>query len=205
MRDYIILGLTGPSGSGKSTFCKYLTDCGFACVDADLISKQALEAGSGCVFQLKSVFGDDIVYSNGEVNRQLLASRAFSSKENTQLLNDITHPWVFLRSLKIIKEMLADGKQFIVFDAPVLFESNSDIICDIIASVIADKQIRFERIIKRDKVSPELAQKRFSAQLPDDFYISRSDFVIDGTGDEQYLKDKAFEIMNTAIIKKGGD
>lgn len=205
MRDYVILGLTGPSGSGKSTFCKYLIECGFSCVDADLISKQALSAGSSCVFQLKSAFGNDIADSNGEVNRKLLASRAFSTKENTRLLNDITHPWVFLRSLKIIKEMLESGKRFIVFDAPVLFESNSDIMCDLIASVIADKQIRLERIMKRDNISLELAQKRFDAQQPDDFYTSKSDFVIDGTGNEQYLKGKAIEIMNKAIITKGGD
>lgn len=205
MRNYVILGLTGPSGSGKSTFCKCLKECGFVCIDADAISKQALSAGSSCVFQLKAAFGEDIADSDGEVNRKLLASRAFSSKENTQLLNDITHPWVFLRSLKLIKSLVEGGKKLIVFDAPVLFESNSDVMCDMIASVIADRQTRLERIMKRDNISLELAQKRFNAQHSDSYYTSRSDFVIDGAGDEEYLRRKALEIKSASASLKGGD
>ena len=207
MRDFVILGLPGPSGSGKSTFCKYLKDCGFACVDADAIARQALKLGSSCVFQLKAAFGDDIADSCGNVNRSLLASRAFSSKEGTQLLNDITHPWVFLRSLKLIKQLAENGERLIVFDAPVLFESNSDVMCDFIASVIADRQTRLERIMKRDNISEELACRRFDAQQQDSFYISKSDFIVDGAGDEAYLKKTALEIketLNKSLSLKGG-
>lgn len=204
MRNFVILGLTGPSGSGKSTFCKYLKECGFVCIDADAISKQALSAGSSCVLQLKAVFGDDIA-PNGEVDRKLLASRAFASKENTQLLNDITHPWVFLRTLKIIKHFVESGEKLIVFDAPVLFESNSDIMCDIIVSVIADRQTRLERIMKRDNISSQQANQRFNAQHSDSFYASKSDFVVDGAGNAEYLKQKAVEIKKVSLSLKGGD
>lgn len=204
MRDFVILGLTGPSGSGKSTFCRYLTDTGFACVDADAIAKQALMPGSSCVFQLKAVFGDDVADENGAVNRTLLAARAFSSKQSTQALNDITHPWVFLRSLKLIKQLAKEGRRLIVFDAPVLFESNSDVMCDLIASVITDRQTRLERIMKRDNITPELANKRFDAQQSDSFYTSKSDFVIDGAGNEEYLRNIALEIKNKALAMKGG-
>lgn len=204
MRNFVILGLTGPSGSGKSTFCKYLTDCGFACVDADEIARQALMPGSGCVFQLKAVFGDDIADSDGVVNRSLLASRAFSSKQGTRALNDITHPWVFLRALKQIKQLAEQGERLIVFDAPVLFESNSDVMCDMIASVIADRQKRLKRIMSRDNISEELANKRFAAQQSDEFYISKSDFIINGAGDEPYLKQTALEIKEKLLLLKGG-
>ncbi|MCQ4023162.1 MULTISPECIES: dephospho-CoA kinase [unclassified Ruminococcus] len=204
MRSFVILGLTGPSGSGKSTFCKHLTDCGFALVDADAIAKQALMPGSSCVFQLKAVFGDDIADSDGVVNRSLLASRAFSSKQRTQALNDITHPWVFLRSLKLIKQLVENGERLIVFDAPVLFESNSDVMCDLIASVITDRETRLKRIMKRDNITQELANKRFDAQQSDSFYISKSDFVIDGAGDVEYLKNMALEIKHKSLSLKGG-
>lgn len=204
MRDFSILGLTGPSGSGKSNFCEYLINCGFVCIDADSISRQILKPGSTCLLQLKSAFGDDISDKNGFADRKLLAQIAFSSSKNTELLNNITHPWILFESLKIIKGHLDNGEKLIVFDAPLLFESNMDIFCDMTASVIADRQLRLERIIKRDNISTELAEKRFNAQHDDKYYISKSDFVIDGAGNNQYLKKTAADIKNALLLQKGG-
>lgn len=205
MRNFVILGLTGPSGSGKSTFCAYLKNVGFDVIDADVVSKQALQRGSSCVFQLANAFGSDLILPNGEIDRALLAKRAFFSRENTQLLNDITHPWVFLRCFKMIKELVNNGSNLIVFDAPVLFESNGDIMCDFIASVITDRQTRLERIMKRDNITVEQAKQRFNAQQSDSFYIERSDFVIDGAKNENYLIEMALKIKSKALSLKGGD
>ena len=138
-------------------------------------------------------------------SRYLLASRAFSSRENTQLLNDITHPWIFLRSLKIIKEKINEGERLFVFDAPVLFESNSDVMCDLVACVTADRETRISRIINRDKITREAAQRRLSAQHSDSFYTSQSDFVVNGTGDMEYLSSMALMIKRKALSLKGGD
>lgn len=205
MRNFVILGLTGPTGAGKSTFCAHLVDNGFFLIDADKLAREALLPGSSCVSQLKLVFGEDIVGENGQLNRGLLASRAFSSRENTQLLNDITHPWIFLRSLKIIKEKINEGERLFVFDAPLLFESNSDVMCDLVACVTADRETRISRIINRDKITREAAQRRLSAQHSDSFYTSQSDFVVNGTGDMEYLSSMALMIKRKALSLKGGD
>ena len=108
-----------------------------------------------------------------------------------------------MQTLKMIKEYVSQGERLIVFDAPVLFESGIDVICDIIVSVIADRETRLERIIKRDKISRELAAERFSVQQSDDFYTSRSDFVVDGTGDKKYQM-KIAEMIKDKTIRKGG-
>lgn len=205
MRNFVILGLTGPTGAGKSTFCTHLVQNGFFLIDADKLAREALLPGSSCVSQLRLVFGEDIQGQDGQINRGLLASRAFSSSENTQLLNDITHPWIFLRSLKLIKEKINEGERLFVFDAPVLFESNSDLMCDLIACVMVDRETRLSRIMSRDKISREAAQLRLSAQHSDSFYTSQSDFIIDGMGDEEYLSDMALMIKRRALSLKGGD
>lgn len=205
MRNFVILGLTGPTGAGKSTFCTHLVQSGFFPIDADKLAREALLPGSSCVSQLKLVFGEDIQGQDGQINRGLLASRAFSSRENTQLLNDITHPWIFLRSLKLMKEKISEGERLFVFDAPVLFESNSDLMCDLVACVMADRETRISRIMNRDKISRESAQLRLSAQHSDSFYTSQSDFVIDGTGDGEYLSNMALMIKRKALSLKGGD
>lgn len=181
MRNFTIIGLTGPTGSGKSTVSSFFEKRGFVIINADELAQKAMLPDSVCLKQLCSVFGDDILNTDKTLNRQRLAERAFSSKEKTQLLNDITHPWIFLQVLKICRESIDSGKNLILFDAPVLFESNSDILCDKIVSVIAPKEVRLDRLIKRDGLSGEQIEKRMSAQNDDDFYISRSDYVIDGS------------------------
>lgn len=201
MRNYIIVGLTGPTGSGKSTVSKFFEEKGFAVINADEIARKALMPDSSCIFQLKGIFGSDIINPDGTINRQALASKAFSSKENTQKLNDITHPWIFLQVLKICRENIDKGRNRILFDAPVLFESNSDIMCDKVVSVIAPKNIRIERLKKRDGLSAEQLEKRISAQQNDDYYITKSDFVIDGSKELEQVRKITSDIIKEILAE----
>lgn len=176
-----MLGLTGPTGAGKSTVSGFFAESGFAVINADELAHEALLPGCSCLKSLCGAFGDDILNADGTVNRQCLAARAFSSKENTQLLNDITHPWIFLKTLKLCREYIDSGKNKIIFDAPVLFESNSDIMCDAVVCVAAPKELRMERLERRDGLTREQLEKRMSAQPDNEFYMSKSDYVIDGS------------------------
>lgn len=168
-------------------------------IDADSIARQALMPNSSCLKQVCGVFGEDILNPDGTLNRQELAARAFSSKTNTQLLNDITHPWIFLQVLKICRENIDMGKNKIVFDAPVLFESNSDIMCDCVVSVVSPIDIRMERLKKRDGLSEEQLKKRMSAQHNDEYYISKSNYVIDGSLDLEDIRARVNEIIDTFV------
>lgn len=199
MRNFTLIGLTGSTGSGKSTVAEFFRQNGYTIIDADKIARQALAKDSSCLKQVCGVFGDDILRPDGDLNRQKLAERAFSSSENTQLLNDITHPWIFLQVLKICRQNIDSGKNKLLFDAPVLFESNSDIMCDAVVSVTAPKKVRLERLVKRDGLSEEQIRKRMSVQHDDDYYTSRSDFVIDGSLFLDEIKDKVIEICDNFI------
>ena len=196
MRDFVIIGLTGPTGSGKSTVSEFFKESGYVIINADEIARKALAPGGGCLKQVCGVFGEDILNDDGTLDRQKLAERAFSSKENTRMLNDITHPWIFLQVLRICRENIDSGKNKFVFDAPVLFESNSDIMCDCVVSVTAPVGVRLERLKKRDGLSEEQLKKRMSAQYDDEFYIRKSDFVIDGSLTFDEIKVKVKEITD---------
>lgn len=199
MRKFTIIGLTGSTGSGKSTVSAFFKEKGYVIIDADLLARQALMPNSSCLKQVCGVFGEDILNHDGTLNRQELAARAFSSKENTHLLNDITHPWIFLQVLKICRENIDNGRNKLIFDAPVLFESNSDIMCDAVVSVVAPMDIRMERLKKRDGLSEEQLKKRMSAQHNDDYYISKSDYVIDGSLPLEQIKIRVNEIIDTFV------
>ena len=159
---------------------KIFSEHGFAVINADEAARGIMRAGSVCVSMLAAAFGSDILDKNGEIDRRQLAKRAFADKKSTQMLNDITHPQIFLKTLKLCREHIDAGRNKIVFDAPVLFESNSDIMCDAVVSVLAPKQVRIERLMSRDGLPREDIERRISAQQTDDFYISRSDHIING-------------------------
>ena len=181
MRNYTIVGLTGPTGSGKSTVSEIFREQGFEVINADELAREVVSRGSVCLKQLSLAFGSDIIDNNGDLDRRLLAKRAFSSNENTAMLNDITHPHIFLLSLKRCREYIDSGRSKIVFDAPVLFESNSDLMCDTVVCVVAPKAVRMERLKRRDGISAKQIEERINAQHSDDYYIEKSDHVIDGS------------------------
>ncbi len=202
MRNFKVVGITGPTGAGKSTITEYLKSKGCYAIDADKLGRMSLEKGSDCLVQACAVFGDDILNSDGTLNRQLLAKRAFSTPENTQRLNNITHPWITMQVIKTIDEIRNNVENpVILFDAAVLLESKMDVLCDYVIAVVAPVEIRRERIIKRDNLTAENANIRINAQNSNDFYINRADFVIDGSlsKDEIYLN--ADKILENIICK----
>ena len=199
MRDFVIVGLTGATGSGKSTVSGFFKENGFVIIDADKIARKALLPESSCLKQVCGAFGNDILKPDGTLDRQRLAKKAFSSKENAQLLNDITHPWIFLQVMKMCRENIDSGNKKIVFDAPLLFESRSEIMCDCVVSVTAPKEVRMQRLLKRDGLTREQLEKRMSVQQSDEFYIAKSDFVIDGSKSLEEIKSEVEFLINKEI------
>lgn len=183
MKKCRIIGLTGQSGSGKSTVAGFLEQNGFKVINADLLVRKIYESGSPCLKTIAAVFGEDIITENGTPDRKLLAKRAFSSKQNTALLSSIVHPFVTAELFAEIKKSAENGATTIVYDAPQLFESNADVICDEIISVTAEKSVRLERICKRDNISKENALMRMNAQLDEEFFRENSDYIIENNSD----------------------
>lgn len=196
MRNFIVVGITGATGSGKSTITKYFESNGCYIIDADKLGRKVLDNGSICLKQVCIEFGDDILSIDGSLNRQLLAKKAFSNKDSTQLLNDITHPYIFMEILRII-DSIRETKEnsVIILDAAVLLESKMDILCDYVISVIAPVEVRLKRIMKRDNITEENARIRMNVQNNDKFYIDKSDFIIDGNDEIRKIYKKADDIL----------
>lgn len=183
MKKCRVIGLTGQSGAGKSTVAKFLEQNGFYVINADLLVRKIYNSGSPCLKTIEAVFGEDIITDNGTPDRKLLAERAFSSKENTALLSSIVHPFVTAELFDEIKKAAEIGTTTVVYDAPQLFESNADVICDEIISVAAEKSVRLERICKRDNISKENALMRMNSQLDEEFFRENSDYIIENNSD----------------------
>ncbi len=173
-----IIGLTGLTGAGKSTVAQKLMAYGCYHIDADKVAREVINNNVNVKNKLKEHFGTDVINADGTTNRPLLASRAFADEESTNALNEITHPAVIEEIKSIIKDMEEVGYRGIIIDAIALFESGLDSLCDFNVTVIAPKEIRLERIMKRDNITKEKALERINAQKDESFFTSRADFVL---------------------------
>ena len=197
MVNNIIFGLTGPSGAGKSTAAVELAAEGCAVVDCDVLAHRVVEKNEECKTALAERFGQDILDVKRKLNRKLLGSRAFSGPEETKALNEITHPFILAAIREEIHRLKEAQKRYIVLDAPTLLESGCGELCDFILVVTAPYQTRKERICLRDSLTEEEAEKRLSAQPPEEFYMDHADFVLDGTAEAPNLIRKIRTILKT--------
>lgn len=171
-----LIGLTGKTGAGKSTVSKMLEGFGAFIIDGDKVAREVLNLSPDLELKLKAAFGSDI-YENGVLLRKELAKRAFSSHENTELLNSIFHPVINKRLFELSNEAFKTHSVAVV-DAAAVIESGFYKSCDCLITVYAPESIRLERIMRRDSLTKEEAMWRINAQKDDEFYFSKSDIII---------------------------
>lgn len=170
------VGLTGPTGAGKSYVCEIFRQKGFKIIDCDKIAHELTAKNAPILTELASEFGEDIV-KNGELDRKLLASRAFDTKEHTKKLNSILHP-------AIAEKCKEEAQGLTVLDASQLFEANMQNDCYKVIGVLADENVRIKRIIARDNITEQQAKLRMSAQFDNDYFIDNCDYIIYNNGED---------------------
>lgn len=191
-----IVGLTGQTGAGKSTVSKIFAANGFSVINADNVARNVVEKGSRCLAEIEDFFGSAVINSDGTLNRKALAAIVFSDKSKLEMLNSITYPYITSAILKRIRYHASRDEKLILLDAPTLFESRADDFCEIIISVLACPDIREKRIIFRDGLTAEQARKRMDSQFDDEFFESRSDYIIHNNGDLDTVNEISKEVSD---------
>jgi dephospho-CoA kinase len=181
-----ILGLTGPSGAGKSLAARYLAKHGFVHVDADKSARFVVLPGTPCLKKLAEVFGSDILLTDGSLDRKKLAELAFGNGRVDEL-NATTHPFIIEEINRELGELEESGTAFAVLDAPTLYESGADKLCNGVMAVTSSREARISRIMSRDGLNLEQVSARLDAQPDDNFYTDKADFVIKNSGLQEDL------------------
>ena len=139
-------------------------------------------------------FGNKILDKNGNIDRKKLKEIVFENKEKLKRLNAIIHPKV-IDFYKELKEKKTD--KVIIFDVPLLFESGIDKFCDKILVVISDYEIQLNRIVGRDKIDRNLAEKIIKSQLSNEERIKKADVVIENNSNLEDLFEKVERFCET--------
>ena len=189
-----VIGLTGPSGVGKGWVCRYLSQFNIPSIDTDAVYHELLVPPSPCLDELVTTFGHQILI-DGNLNRAALATIVFSDPQKLKQLNTITHKYILARTDMLLDTYRTEGRQAAIVDAPALFESGYDEKCDFVITVLADKELRLMRIIQRDNISMQAADKRLNAQKPDEFYSSRAKYPFINNGDDTVLNQELLSIL----------
>ena len=194
----MIIGLTGRSGAGKGYVSRHFARIGIDSIDTDEAARSVVRPGSECLAELASYFGRDIIESDGSLKRKYLASIAFASADKTKRLNEITHKYILKDTRRQIDIAEKSGKRMIIVDAPQLFESGFDKLCDVTVGVVADDEVCLRRITERDGISETEAKKRLSRQFDNAYFIKNCDYIIFNNDKE----DIAGEVKKLAEIFK---
>ncbi len=184
----IIIGLTGQTGAGKSTVAQLLKEYGCYHIDADALAKTVIQSSETVLENLKNEFGNGI-FKDGALDRKALAKKAFSSFKNTEKLNSITHPAVTKAIKSILKAQEKQGAKAVIIDAIALIESGENELCDFTVAVVAPREERFKRIIKRDKLTARQANERIDAQKDESFYTENCTYTVRNYGDYSLKKE----------------
>ena len=171
----IKVGITGGIGVGKSFVANIIEKMGFPVFYSDRVAKALMNSDLELIRLIKKEFGDDVYVSNNLINNKKLSSLAFRDNKALKNLNSLVHPFV---KSNFKKWCINQNSKIVFKEAAILFESKSNIDLDRIICVSANKNIRIDRIIKRDNRSKEEILKIISSQMDQKEKEKLSDYVI---------------------------
>ena len=193
-QNKMIIGITGSIGTGKSTVSNYLISKGYSVVDADKISKGAYNIGSNGYKAILEVFGVEILNSNGEVDRKKIKKIVFDNSNMLQRLNMAIHP-IIINEIEKEIEMLLESQSVVFLDAPLLIETELHKKVNKIIVVICDKNEQINRIIKRDKITADMAISIINSQMSIDEKLKFADYIVYNNSTIENLYSQVDEII----------
>ncbi|GAB6157278.1 dephospho-CoA kinase [Desulfotomaculum varum] len=179
----MLIGLTGNIASGKSTVAKYLKELGAQVIDADQAARQVVLPHSPALKEIVNSFGSGILHEDGTLNRAKLASIIFQDTAAKEKLEKIMHPRIadeVNRHISSLKKSHPGG--ILVLEAPLLIEAGWHKSVDQVWLVTVDPEVQLQRLILRDKLTPEQARQRIASQLPQTEKIKFAHVIINNSG-----------------------
>lgn len=197
-----IIGLTGSIGTGKSSASEILNkEFDIPIIDADKISREAVEKGSRGLSKIENEFGKEFITENGELNRIKMGALVFSDEKARIKLNDIVHPEVTNRFNELVNKYRNENKPYVVYDCPLLIEEKLMGFVDVVMLIYTSFDIQLSRVMLRDKISKENAVKRIEAQMSPEEKIKYADIVVDNNGNYSDLKENIKKVYQGKFSK----
>ena len=178
-----IIGITGGTGCGKTTALNELERRGALLIDCDAVYHRMLETDRPMLDEIEKYFPGAVV--DGKLDRKALGAVVFTDEEALRDLNIITHRHINLEIRRILREHAMNGGTLAAIDAIELFSSGLAKRCTATVGVIAGRDVRISRIMRRDGISREYAMMRVNAQRPNEYFIQNCSRVLENNGSQE--------------------
>ena len=178
----LLVGLTGNIASGKSTVARLFSERGATIIDADVLSRRAVEPGTPAFDRIVERWGADVVAADGLLDRAALRNLVFPDHDELEELNRIVHPEVNRLRDRLISDAVNRGERIVVCDIPLLFEKKMVEEFNRIVLVDAPRPLRLDRLMRERGLDETESLEMIAAQMPAELKRARADYVIDNVG-----------------------
>jgi dephospho-CoA kinase len=193
------VGLTGNIAAGKSSVADVWRTQGATIVDADELSRRAVEPGTPAHAAIAAEWGPWVLEEGGGLDRAALRQIVFADPDARARLEGIVHPAVAALRDEGYREAAARGEKLVVADIPLLFEVGMADDFDVVVLVDAPEDVRLQRLVADRGLDEGEARRMIAAQMPSELKRARADVVIPNTGTRGDLQDRARDVWRDLL------
>jgi dephospho-CoA kinase len=194
------VGLTGSIGVGKSFVASIFAELGCHVLDADLTAREVVMPGTAGLNAIVQEFGEEILNTDGTLDRKRLGALIFADENRRQRLNHILHPFIIARQDEILREWEREDPNGIgIVDAALMIESGGYKRFDKLIVVHCRPEVQLERLMLRDKLSRDEAQRRVASQMSQEEKQKFADYLIDTSDGFDPTRSRTVEVYNQLI------
>jgi len=194
------VGLTGSIGTGKSFVSSVFVELGCHVLDADQTAREVVMPGTEGLKTLVDAFGQDILATDGTLDRKRLGALIFADQSKREQLNHILHPFIIKRQDEMLNAWEAEDPEGIgIVDAALMIESGGYKRFDKLIVVHCRPEVQLERLMLRDKLSRDEALRRINSQMPQEEKQKFADYLIDTSDGYESTRSQSVEIYQKLI------
>ncbi len=191
------IGLTGSIAVGKSFVLARFGELGCRTTDADRIARQVVQPGSIGLEKIVGEFGRDILGEDGSLSRPRLGAIVFADEDRRRALNEILHPLIIEEQNRLLEEWeRQDPDGIAVVEAALMIESGGFSRFDKLIVVHCAQEVQIERLMLRNNITLDEAERRIAAQMPQAEKMRYADFLIDSSGSAEETRRRTDEVYS---------
>ena len=194
-------GLTGSIAVGKSFVASVFTELGCHVLDADQTAREVVMPGTPGLRALVQEFGEEILSADGTLDRKQLGAIVFADEEKRRRLNHILHPFIIARQDEILNAWeRADPRGIGIVDAALMIESGGYRRFDKLIVVHCRPEVQLERLMLRDKLARDEAQRRIDSQMSQEEKQKFADYLIDTSDGFELARQQTVKVHKDLVV-----
>lgn len=179
----LVVSLTGGIATGKSVVAEVFRSLGCYVQNADRTAHQLMEPGKPAWKEIVAHFGKGILNKDQSINRSRLGAVVFADEKERGFLNTVLHPRVMEKKKETVCRLRKEGQyKIFISEAALTFEAGFAAFFDRIVVVYCQREVQIKRLMERDKITREVAERKIESQMSSDEKVRRADYTIDSSG-----------------------